>query len=223
MSTSDIIKKSVLEHFSSDISMWRICITFGVVILLAAYIFIVYRMAVNNEFYSKDFNKTLALVAIVTSGIVLAIQSNIVISLGMVGALSIVRFRTAIKSPLDLFFLFWSISIGIISGAGLYIVAVALCIVVTLGLIVLDKIESPNNLGLIVVHCDSVNDMEKIIDEIKKFTDFCRLKSKTVKKNSVEFIIEYKTKKENELTRVLAENDTINMFSVMNYDRETRI
>lgn len=223
MSTSDLIKKSVLENFSSDISMWKICITFCVVILLAAYIFIVYRMAVNNEFYSKDFNKTLALVAVVTSGIVLAIQSNLVISLGMVGALSIVRFRTAIKSSLDLFFLFWSISIGIICGAGLYIIAVALCIVVTLGLIIIDKIESPNNLGIIIVHCGNVSDMEKIIDKIKQFTDYSRLKSKTIKKDSVEIIVEYKTKREEELTRILSETDIIRMFSIMNYDRETRI
>ena len=106
MSFKDMIKNSVLESFSSDITPQRIIIVLLAALVLGLYVFVIYRMAVNNEFYSKDFNRTLVLMAVVTAGIVLAIQSNLVISLGMVGALSIVRFRTAIKSSIDLFFLF---------------------------------------------------------------------------------------------------------------------
>ena len=123
MSFKDMIKSSVLNSFNSDITVGKIAVVLAISFILGLYVFIVYRMAVNNEFYSKDFNRTLVLMSVVTAGIVLAVQSNLVISLGMVGALSIVRYRTAIKSSLDLFFLFWAISIGIICGAGLYKVA----------------------------------------------------------------------------------------------------
>ena len=109
-----MIKSSVMNNFTSDITVSRIAVVLALSLMLGLYVFIVYRMAVNNEFYSKDFNRTLVLMAVVTAAIVLAVQSNLVISLGMVGALSIVRYRTAIKSSLDLFFLFWAISIGII-------------------------------------------------------------------------------------------------------------
>ncbi|MCR5107748.1 MAG: DUF4956 domain-containing protein, partial [Lachnospiraceae bacterium] len=136
MSFKDMIKGSVMNNYFSDITVTRIALVLIASLLLGLYVFIVYRMAVNNEFYSKDFNRTLVLMAVVTAAIVLAVQSNLVISLGMVGALSIVRYRTAIKSPLDLFFLFWAISIGIICGAGLYILAIALCVIVTAGLFI---------------------------------------------------------------------------------------
>ena len=97
MSTKDLIKQSIIENFTTDISKMTILIIMLVAIIMGIYIFIVYRLAVNNEFYSKDFNRTVALIVVVTAAVVLAIQSNLVISLGMVGALSIVRFRTAVK------------------------------------------------------------------------------------------------------------------------------
>ncbi|MBQ8665697.1 MAG: DUF4956 domain-containing protein, partial [Lachnospiraceae bacterium] len=158
MSFKDMIKNSVLESFSSDITPQRIIIVLLVALVLGLYVFVIYRMAVNNEFYSKDFNRTLVLMAVVTAGIVLAIQSNLVISLGMVGALSIVRFRTAIKSSIDLFFLFWAISIGIICGAGLYLLALMLSIIVTVGLFVTNVMASPIGLGLLVMNCATIED-----------------------------------------------------------------
>ena len=118
---SNIFKKSFLEGFGgSDITTVRILVTLAVTCALALYIFIVYYVATKKTFYSKTFNIALFMIAVITSSIILAMQSNLVISLGMVGALSIVRFRTAIKDPMDLIFLFWSISIGIICGADRY-------------------------------------------------------------------------------------------------------
>lgn len=223
MSIKDVIKSSVLESFTTDISMKRIVIVLAVSLALGIYIFLVYRMAVNNEFYSKDFNRTLVLMAVVTAGIVLAVQSNLVISLGMVGALSIVRYRTAIKSSLDLFFLFWSISIGIICGAGIYLLAAALCVVVTLGLFITGRMASPIALGLLIINCDSLNTADAVIDAVKPKTKFLRLKNKTVSASSVELILEYKSDDEHALEQVLADNEHINRFAFMNYDRETRI
>ena len=223
MSFKDMIKTSVLNSFVSDITPYRIAIVLAVSLVLGIYVFMVYRMAVNNEFYSKDFNRTLVLMAVVTAAIVLAVQSNLVISLGMVGALSIVRYRTAIKSSLDLFFLFWAISIGIICGAGLYLLAVALCIVVTVGLFITGKMASPIGLGLLVVNCDSVETADSVIESIKPVTKFLRLKNKTVAEDNVELILEYKPCDEKALDKALNGNASVRKYAIMNYDRETRI
>ena len=190
---------------------------------LGIYIFLIYRVSVNNEFYSKDFNRALVLMALVTAGIVLAVQSNLVISLGMVGALSIVRYRTAVKSPLDLFFLFWSISIGIICGAGLYLLAVIMCIAVTLGLFITGMMNSPVSLGLLIVNCDSLDSADETVDMIREHTKFLRMKNKTVSSDNVELVLEYKSKSDHELERALADKAGINRFAFVNYDRETRI
>ena len=223
MTFKDMIKTSVLNSFLADITPYRIAIVLAVALVLGIYVFMVYRMAVNNEFYSKDFNRTLVLMAVVTAGIVLAVQSNLVISLGMVGALSIVRYRTAIKSSLDLFFLFWAISIGIICGAGLYLLAAALCIVVTLGLFITGKMASPTGLGLLIINCDSVESGDSLIEKIKPVTKFLRLKNKTVSEDNVELILEYKPGDDKAMEKVLAEDVTVRKYAVMNYDRETRI
>ncbi len=223
MSTKDLIKQSIIENFTTDISKMTILIIMLVAIIMGIYIFIVYRLAVNNEFYSKDFNRTVALIVVVTAAVVLAIQSNLVISLGMVGALSIVRFRTAVKNPLDLLFLFWSISTGIICGTGLFLIALVLCVVMTGGLFILGKIESPLRLGLIVVNIQNIDDMYRVKETIEKFTNFSREKSKTIGKNHIELIMEYKTKQEQELVKTLSEMTFISSFSLINYDRENRI
>ncbi len=117
MSFKDIFKNSFLNGFSSGVDVKTIIISLAVTTVLALYIFFIYRMVTRKTFYAKTFNLSLIAMAIITAAIILTIQSNIVLSLGMVGALSIIRFRTAIKDPLDLVFLYWSISMGIICGA----------------------------------------------------------------------------------------------------------
>jgi uncharacterized membrane protein YhiD involved in acid resistance len=223
MSFKDMIKNSVLESFSSDITPQRIIIVLLVALVLGLYVFVIYRMAVNNEFYSKDFNRTLVLMAVVTAGIVLAIQSNLVISLGMVGALSIVRFRTAIKSSIDLFFLFWAISIGIICGAGLYLLALMLSIIVTVGLFVTNIMASPIGLGLLVMNCATIEDADAAVEVLRPAVKFLRLKNKMISAGNVEVVLEYKTADESGLEKILSQNEKVNRFSIMNYDRETRI
>lgn len=223
MSFKDMIKNSVIESFASDISLRRIAFVLVFALILGLYVFIVYRRAVNNEFYSKDFNRTLVLMAVVTAAIVLAVQSNLVISLGMVGALSIVRYRTAIKSSMDLFFLFWAISVGIICGAGLFILAAALCVIATFGLWLTGKMASPVSLGLLIVQCDSPDAADAVTEEIRTLTKFLRMKNKTVSSGNVELILEYKTKDDKALEKALASNGSISRFAFMNYDRETRI
>ena len=153
MSFSDVIKKSVLEGFAqSDIGTVTIVVTLGVTGLIALYIYAIYRLASRSAFYNRDFNKTLALMPIVTAGIVLAMQSSIVISLGMVGALSIVRFRNAVKDSMDLLYLFWSIGVGIICGARLFEIAVVVSLAVTALIFLLDLVPSAKPPYLLVVN-----------------------------------------------------------------------
>ncbi len=139
MGFQDVFKNSFLEGFRGmDITTGKIAATLFVTALLALYVFMIYRLVTRKVFYSKSFNISLAALSLITAAIILAMQSNLVISLGMVGALSIIRFRTAIKDPMDLVFLFWSISIGIICGAGLYEVALVTSVAVPVCILVLD-------------------------------------------------------------------------------------
>ena len=223
MSFKDMIKTSVMNNFISDITPQRIALVLAVALILGIYVFVVYRMAANNEFYSKDFHRTLVLMTVVTAAIVLAVQSNLVISLGMVGALSIVRYRTAVKSSLDLFFLFWSISIGIICGAGLYILAFVLCVTVTVGLFITGKMSSPVSLGLLIISCEKLENADMVVDEVKSLMKHVRIRNKTVSADNTEIILEYKTSDEKALEKALSENELVKRFAIMNHDRETRI
>ena len=222
MSFKDIIKTSVLNNLASDITFKRIVVVLAVSMILGLYVFLIYRIAVNNEFYSKDFNRTLVLMAVTTAAIVLALQSNLVISLGMVGALSIVRYRTAIKSPIDLFFMFWSISLGIICGAGLYILAAMLCVVLTVGIFLTEKMASPKSPGLIVINCASLDAAEHVTGLVRPLTKLLRIKNKMVYKDNVELILEYKTDDEKALEAALSADDAVKNFSLMCHDAATR-
>ena len=143
MSFTDMIKKSVLEGFhTGDLSTATIAVTLGMAVAMGLFIYLVYRLTAKGSFYNRGFNKSLATLPVITAGILLAMQSNLVISLGMVGALSIVRFRNAVKDPADLTFLFWSISMGIIVGAGLYKLAVLLSLAATVLIMGLDLIPT---------------------------------------------------------------------------------
>ncbi len=159
MSFKDIISNNLANGFSgADITVAEIVTTLGITFLIALYLFVVYRLITENAFYSKEYNIAMVAMAIVTAGIILAMQSSLVISLGMVGALSIVRFRTAIKEPIDLLFLFWSIGTGIICGAGLYKVAIILAVCVTVAIAILKLLpEKRSNQLLFVGHSGKIS------------------------------------------------------------------
>jgi len=125
MALRDILNRTLISGFTPNtIGTRDIAAALLITAIISIYIFFCYRLLVRRTFYSKGFNISLIAVAVITSAIVLTIQTNLVVSLGMVGALSIVRFRTAVKDPMDLVFLFWSISAGIICGAGYAMIAV---------------------------------------------------------------------------------------------------
>lgn len=223
MNFTDIIKKSVLEGFSySDITTGQILVTFAFTIVLAAYIFMVYKYVTSDTFYNRSFNVSVAVISIVTAGIILAMQSSLVISLGMVGALSIVRFRTAIKEPMDLLFLFWSIGTGIICGAGLYKIAIVLAIVVTASIILLSKMPAQQSPYLLIVNASSKEAEAPVMEAVKKYGKAGKIKSKNLTKNGMDMIIELKTSSETELIDAIDAVETVNSVSILVHDGEVR-
>lgn len=218
---ADIFKKSFLEGFSgSDITTARILVTLMVTCALALYIFVVYYVATKKNYYSKTFNISLALIAVITASIILAMQSNLVISLGMVGALSIVRFRTAIKDPMDLIFLFWSISVGIICGAEMYKIAIITSLILTIGLFALELTPVGKASILLIVNAKSIDDEKRIREVVSVYTKNAKVKSRNVSTDSLDMIFDVKTAKEQEMLKDLMEIPGVFGASVMAHDGE---
>lgn len=218
---SDIFKKSFLEGFTGgDISTGRIAATLCVTALIALYIFVIYRVVSRKTFYSKTFNISLVALSVITAAIILAMQSNLVISLGMVGALSIIRFRTAIKDPMDLVFLFWSISIGIICGAGLYEIALLTSLLVTVGILFLDMIPTSKAPMMLVVNATDLEAETAVLNTVKAGGKVCKVKSRNYSAGHLDLIIEVRVAKEAELVQNVSKLDGISAVSLISHDGE---
>jgi len=224
MSFTDVIKKSILQGFANtDIPTVQIVITLGITFLIALYVFFIYRMVNKTALYDKSFHVSMAIISVITAGIIIAMQSSIVISLGMVGALSIVRFRTAIKNPMDLLFLFWSIGVGIICGAGLFEIAIVVSLMVTVGIFLLEFMPENKKPYLLVINGSRDLDETDLTDKIKKHARFVKVKSRNMKKNSMDFIYEVHTKQEKELLDELSSVEAIVQMSLLSHEGEVRI
>ena len=170
MSTGDIFKRSFLEGYASgELNATTILACLLIAALLGIFIFFVYRFLCRKAFFNKNFSIALISLAEITAAIILTVQSNVVISLGMVGALSIVRFRTAIKDPLDLIFLFWAISVGIICGAGLALVALILSLFVAALLWVFNALPIAKAPVLLLVSSHAPDAEEDILKTVSSF------------------------------------------------------
>ncbi len=223
MSFGDVIKKSVMDGFSyADLSSTKIITTLIITFLIAVYIFFVYKLITKSSFYFKSFNVSMAIISVVTAGIILAMQSSIVISLGMVGALSIVRFRTAIKDPMDLLFLFWSIGTGIICGAGLYEIAVILGVIVTVGILILNMLPIRMCPYLIIINMGSREAEDNVYRVIKEMKGSYKLKSKNITKEDIDLILEVKVKDEKELVEIISEIKGVMSVSMLAHDGEIK-
>ena len=175
----------------------------------------------RKTFYNKNFGISLAALAIITAAIIMTIQSSIVISLGMVGALSIVRFRTAVKEPMDLVFLFWSISTGIICGANLYLLGVVACLVVTVALFVLDLIPVTKAPMLLIVNSSDTDGEEAVLNIVKRFSKYCRVKSRTVSAGRLDLVIEVRVSEEGKLVKEVSALEKMDSVSLISHDGET--
>ncbi len=222
MTFKDILKKSFLEGYSTvSLSGQQIAVVMLLSCILAMYIFFCYRLLTRRTFYSKSFNISLVALTIITSGIILTIQSSVVVSLGMVGALSIVRFRTAIKDPMDLVFLFWSIGTGIICGAGLVEIAVIMAIVVAAVLFGLDKLPVASAPKILVVNAENSKEIsDDIEDALKKYAGAFKEKSRSISGGRLDLVVELRTKDGRKLVDELTGIEGISNVSLLAHDGE---
>ena len=221
MTFKDIFKKSFLEGYASaEITTFTIIVALGIACLLALYIFFVYRVVTRKTFYSKNFNITLAGITVITAALILTMQSSVVLSLGMVGALSIVRFRTAVKDPMDLMFLFWSISVGIICGAGLAQVAVILSVVVTLGILILDRMPVAKAPMILVVNSSDLDAEDAVVEAVKKYAKVYSVKSRNMTAQTLDLVVELRTEQGSALVRDVMNLKDITSASLLSHDGE---
>ena len=218
MGIDNIIKNSFLNNFTETISLSTVITTFQMSFAAAAIVYIIYLLTCDKTIYSKKFNVAMSLMTIVTSSLVMAMQANIVISLGMVGALSIVRFRTAIKEPKDLLFLFWSISNGIIIGAGLFSIFCVLAVVLSVALIIFELIPARRKSMLLVVNLESIDDETAISKELKSHKVRFKVKSRNVFRDRADIMYEISTRKDKELVASLSRLNNIISLNLIKQD-----
>ena len=222
LSFKDIFKKSFLEGFSSaELTLKTIAVALMVACAIALYIFLVYRVLTRKTFYSHNFNISLAGITVITAALILTMQSNVVLSLGMVGALSIVRFRTAIKDPMDLMFLFWAISAGIICGAGLSMIAVILSIFLTIGILILNQFPVVKAPMLLIINANDIHISDDIQKEISAFTKYYKIKSRNMTEETLDLTIELRTAKGDQLVESLLKIKGVISVSLLDHDGET--
>lgn len=189
MSVQDFIKKSILESGAFDgASLTNIFLSLTVAVIMGAVIYLVYSKFYVGVIYSRSFAVTLVGMTVLTAMVTLAISTNIVISLGMVGALSIVRFRTAVKDPLDLLYLFWAITTGITSGAGMYLLALVAALVMILLVACFYRKQQKGRIYILVIHYVGDEAGDNVIRALGKMKYF--IKSKTLRKNKTEMAVE---------------------------------
>ena len=193
MTFNDIFKSSFLENVTSVTPLDMIialALAFGV----GMFIFFVYKKTYAGVMYSSSFGVTLVALTMITTLVILAVTSNVVLSLGMVGALSIVRFRTAIKEPLDIAFLFWAIAAGIVLAAGMIPLAVFGSVIIGVILLLFANHKDSSNPYIVVLRCDSSASEKNVTGYLAKQTKRCTVKSKTVRKGEIELNLEVRLK-----------------------------
>lgn len=191
----DIFKKSFLDLGpAADVSLPSLLLSMIITLLIALFIFQIYKATFKGVVYSHSFNISLVLLTLVTAMVIMTISSNVVLSLGMVGALSIVRFRAAIKDPRDIIFMFWAIGSGIASGAGMHLLALAGCLFIGGVLYVMSRTHYAIDMYLLIVKYENKNapDIFKVVSKLNY-----HVRSKVVTKGYTELTIELKNPGEN--------------------------
>lgn len=196
MNFNDIFKSGFLENVSS-ISLLDMALTLILSFGIGLFIFLIYKKTYQGVMYSSSFGVTLIALTMITSMVILAITSNVVLSLGMVGALSIVRFRTAIKEPLDIAFLFWSIAAGIVLAAGMIPLAVIGSVVIGIILLLFVNQKSHTNPYIVVIQCIDQTAEKKATEYLHSKCKRCVTKSKSAQKGNIEIHLEIRLKDDN--------------------------
>lgn len=218
MTFQDIFKSSFLENVTS-ISFFDMSLALILAFGLGMFIFLVYKKTFSGVMYSSSFGVTLVALTMITTLVILAVTSNVVLSLGMVGALSIVRFRTAIKEPLDIAFLFWSIAVGIVLAAGLIPLAVIGSVAIGVFLLIFVNRKPHVNPYIIVIHCTGQESEQQATKYVKQQVNRFVVKSKTVQKGAIEINAEIRMKDDHtDFINVLSDMEGIDSAVLVSYN-----
>ena len=196
MTFNDIFKSSFLENVTA-VSILDIVLALTLAFCLGLFIFYIYKKTYSGVMYSSSFGVTLVALTMITTLVILAVTSNVVLSLGMVGALSIVRFRTAIKEPLDIAFLFWAIADGIVLAAGMIPLAVFGSVLIGVIILIFANHKDMSNPYIVVIRARDHASEEKAMDYLRANVKKCIVKSKTAQKGLVELNLEIRLKDDN--------------------------
>lgn len=218
MTFKDIFKSSFLETMTS-VSILDMAVALVLAFALGLFIFLVYKKTFQGVMYSSSFGVTLIALTMITTIVILAVTSNVVLSLGMVGALSIVRFRTAIKEPLDIAFLFWSIGAGIVLAAGMIPLAVIGSVIIGVILLVFVNRKSHVNPYIVVIRCEN-NESEMLAKQfLTSKTERCVVKSKSAQRGEIELNIEIRLKDNNtDFVNTLADINGVQSAVLVSYN-----
>lgn len=215
---NDIFKSSFMENVTA-VSITDMCIALVLSFFLGLFIFIVYKRTYAGVMFSQAFGGSLIAMTMITTMVILAVTSNVVLSLGMVGALSIVRFRTAIKEPMDIAFLFWAIAGGIVLAAGMIPLAIIGSVIIGVILIVFCNRKSAQKPFLAVISCDNGKTEEAVSAYLKENAKLTAIKSKSAQKGSIELTYEVTLKDNNtEFITRLSEMDGVRSAVLVSYN-----
>lgn len=218
MTFSDIFKSSFLENITS-VSLLDMAIALALAFGLGLFIHLVYKKTYAGVMYSSGFALTLISLTMITTLVILAVTSNVVLSLGMVGALSIVRFRTAIKEPTDIAFLFWSIAVGIVLAAGMIPLAVGGSVVIGIIILVFANRKSSDNPYIIVISCADHDSEIRAKEFLEKQVNRAVIKSKSAQKGTIELNYDVRLKNDNtDFINILSEMNGINSAVLVSYN-----
>ncbi|MBQ6267533.1 MAG: DUF4956 domain-containing protein [Clostridia bacterium] len=218
MTFNDIFKSSFLENISA-VTVLDMALTLVLAFGIGLFIFFIYKKTYRGVMYSSSFGVTLIALTMITSQVILAVTSNVVLSLGMVGALSIVRFRTAIKEPLDIAFLFWSIAVGIILAAGLIPLAVIGSVIIGVILLFFVNKKSHKNPYIIVLSCKDHAAETEAMNFVNAQTERCVVKSKSAQNGLIEINMEVRLKDENtDFVNALSAMAGVNSAALVSYN-----
>ena len=218
MSFDDIFKTSFLENVTS-VSVLDMVIAMVLAFAIGLFIFFIYKKTYAGVMYSSSFGVTLVALTLVSTFVILAVTSNVVLSLGMVGALSIVRFRTAIKEPLDIAFLFWSIAAGIVLAAGMIPLAVFGSVIIGVIILIFANRKSSVNPYIVVIQCDGSSAEQAAVNYLKSKTTKCAVKSKSARKGQIELNLEIRLKEDNtDFINELSELDGVESAVLVSYN-----
>lgn len=218
MTFKDIFKSSFLENMAS-VSILDMVIALALALGIGIFIFFVYKHTYQGVMYSSSFGTTLIAMTMITTFMILAVVSNVVLSLGMVGALSIVRFRTAIKDPMDIVFLFWSIAVGIVLAAGMIPLAVFGSIIIGMVLLVFVNRKSHQMPYILVLSCENAAAEKNAREFLRSQVQKCLIKSKTVQKGLVELNMEIRLRSDNtDFINALSDMEGVNSAVLVSYN-----